>query len=172
MAGYGKYEHSTKRETINIVHQKVTPDAYIEFLSRTDLGKQYPKERFNERITKLVNNTQISLIAYNTHNEIVAICFGITDFAYWLMITDLGVDRAYVKNGIGSKLLKIAREEAGGEKDIIVFINANDDAIPFYEKCGLQKSKSMMELSDIEWTQFEVKKGDTKLTFKESTILP
>ncbi len=51
------------------------------------------------------------------------------------MITDLGVDLAYIKNGIGSKLLKIAREEAGGEKDIIVFINANDDAIPFYEKC-------------------------------------
>lgn len=160
MISFTNYEHPTKKGNVNIVHQKVTPDAYIDFLSRTDLGKQYPKERFKERITKLVNNTQISLIAYNTNKEIVAICFGITDFAYWLMITDLGVDRAYVKNGIGSKLIKIAREKAGGEKDIIVFINANDDAIPFYQKCGLQKSNSAMELSDIEWTQFEVKKGD------------
>jgi len=105
-----------------------------------------------------VNNVQISLLAVDERGKIVGVCFGLTDFAYWLMITDLAVDRNYVKNGIGSIMIKIAREEAGGDKNIILFINANDDAIPFYKKNGLSKAESMMELSDVEWTDFVVTK--------------
>jgi len=38
---------------IRITEERVTPEEYIEFLKRTDLGSQYPKERFEERIHKL-----------------------------------------------------------------------------------------------------------------------
>lgn len=38
----------------------------------------------------MVKNTSISLVARNESNEIIGVCFGITDFAYWLFITDLG----------------------------------------------------------------------------------
>lgn len=148
----------TKKGTVTIVRKKISPADYIEFLTRTDLGTQYPKERFQERITKLVSNVQISLLAINEEGEPVGICFGLTDFAYWLLITDLGIDRAYIKNGIGAEMIRIARAEAGGDKDIIVFIDANEKAIPFYEKYGLTKSESMMELTDVEWTDFVVTK--------------
>ena len=63
------------------------------------------KERFNERIDKLVKNTSISLVARNTDNEIIGVCFGITDFSYWLFITDLGVRRDCVGCGIGKDLV-------------------------------------------------------------------
>lgn len=149
---------STSRGTIAIVKKSISASDYIEFLTRSDLGSQYPKERFLERIQKLVNNVQISLLAVDERGKIVGVCFGLTDFAYWLMITDLAVDRNYIKNGIGSIMIKIAREEAGGDKNIILFINANDDAIPFYKKNGLSKAESMMELSDVEWTDFVVTK--------------
>lgn len=149
---------TTKKGAVTIVRKKIAAEAYIEFLTRTDLGAQYPKERFRERIGKLVENVQISLLAINEAGKVVGACFGLTDFAYWLMVTDLGIDREYEKNGIGSAMIKLSREVAGGEKDIIVFINANDDAIPFYEKSGLSKAESMMELSDVEWTDFIVTK--------------
>lgn len=149
---------STKKGTVTIVRRKITAEEYIEFLTRTDLGAQYPKERFHERIGKLVANVQISLLAINESGKVVGACFGLTDFAYWLMVTDLGIDREYEKNGIGSAMIKVSREVAGGEKDIIVFINANDDAIPFYEKSGLSKAESMMELANVEWTDFVVTK--------------
>jgi len=156
----------TKKEKITIQKKRVTAKEYIEFLTRTDLGSQYPEERFIERIQKLVVNTQISLIAYNENGVIIGICFGLTDFAYWLMITDLGVDRQYIINGIGSEMIRLSRKEAGGEKDIIVFIYANENAIPFYEKNGLVKSTSMMEQTDVEWTDFTVTK-DTICQVKE-----
>ena len=135
--------------------ERLSADSYIDFLKRTDLGSQYPKERFLERIERLVKNVSISLVARDGE-KIVGVLFGLTDFAYWLYVTDLGVDRAYEKQGIGRTLMKMAHEIAGGEKDIAVYLIANDKAVPFYEKIGMEKSKDVMQFSKVEWTDFVV----------------
>lgn len=138
--------------------ERLTPEAYIDFLKRTNLGSQYPKERFQERIAKLVKNVTISLVARDVDNnhQIVGVLFGLTDFCYWLYVTDLGVDRSYEKQGIGSQLMKQAHTIAGGEKDIAVYLIANDQAIPFYEKLGMKRSTDVMQYNKIEWTEFKV----------------
>ena len=117
---------------------------------------EYPKERFYERIEKLVKKVSISLVARNEKGLIVGVLFGLTDFCYWLYITDLGVDRNYERQGIGSKMMKKAHEIAGGEKDIAVYLIANDNAIPFYEKLGMKKADEVMKFNHIEWTEFTV----------------
>ena len=143
-------------EQIQITEQRLTPEEYIDFLKRTNLGSQYPKERFEERIKKLVKSVSISLVARNEYDTVVGVLFGLTDFAYWLYITDLGVDREYEGQGIGRRLMKTAHELAGGEKDIAVYLIANEDAIPFYEKLGMKKSEEVMQYNKIEWTEFIV----------------
>lgn len=148
----------TRNGDVRIVNRRISAHDYIEFLTRTDLGSQYPRERFHERIAKLVSSVPISLLAVAGDGRIVGVCFGLSDFSYWLMVTDLGIDREYVTCGIGSELIALARSEAGGRENIIVFIYANEAAVPFYEKNGLQKSGSMMELTDVEWTGFTVTK--------------
>lgn len=141
---------------IKIIEERVRVEEYIDFLKRTDLGSQYPKERFINRISKLVKSVSISLVARNEFGTIVGVLFGLTDFAYWLYITDLGVDRAYTGQGIGRQLMKMAHEIAGGEKDIAVYLIANDNAIGFYEKLGMKKSDDVMQYNNIEWTEFKV----------------
>lgn len=74
------------------------------------------------RIEKLVGNVSISLVARNENDTVVGVLFGLTDFAYWLYGTDLGVDRAYERQGIGKQLMKNAHKIAGGEKDIMPFL--------------------------------------------------
>lgn len=143
-------------EDIRIREERVTAQEYIDFLKRTDLGSQYPKERFEQRIAKLVGNVSISLIAKDRDGRIVGTLFGLTDFAYWLYVTDLGVDRAYEGQGIGTRLMKTAHDIAGGEKDIAVYLIANENAIPFYEKLGMEKSDEVMQYNHIEWTGFTV----------------
>lgn len=86
--------------------ERLSPEEYIEFLKRTDLGLQYPRERFEERIKKLVRNASISLTARNDEGVLVGVLFGLTDFCYWLYVTDLGVARGYERNGIGRTLMK------------------------------------------------------------------
>ena len=139
-----------------IKEERLTAAEYIEFLKHTDLGSQYPKERFFERISKLVNNAAISITARTENGKIVGVLFGLTDFAYWLYVTDLGVDRSYTGQGIGRNLIKTAHEIAGGEKDIAVYLIANKNAIPFYEKLGMEKSTDVMQYDKTEWTKFTV----------------
>ncbi|HAE15245.1 MAG TPA: N-acetyltransferase [Erysipelotrichaceae bacterium] len=142
---------------ISIKEERVTAQEYIAFLKRTDLGSQYPAERFEERISKLVQNASISLTARTDEKKLVGILFGLTDFCYWLYITDLGVDRNYERMGIGRSLMKTAHEIAGGEKDIAVYLIANEKAVPFYEKLGMKKADDVMQYDHIDWTPFIVK---------------
>ena len=144
-------------DRIKIREEQITPEEYISFLKRTNLGSQYPKERFEERIVKLVNNVTISLIARNESGLVVGALFGLTDYAYWLYVTDLGVDRDYEGRGIGSQLMKIAHDKAGGEKNIAVYLIANENAVPFYEKLGMKKADDVMQYNHIEWTEFTVR---------------
>jgi ribosomal protein S18 acetylase RimI-like enzyme len=141
---------------ITIRQERLSPEEYIDFLKRTDLGSQYPKERFEERVARLLKNATISLAARNESGLLAGVLLGLTDYAYWLYVTDLGVDRAYERQGIGSELMRTAHDLAGGEKDIAVYLIANEEAIPFYEKLGMKKSDEVMEYNRIEWTGFTV----------------
>jgi len=143
-------------QKVRISEERISAEEYIDFLKRTDLGSQYPKERFENRITKLVKTVSISLVARNECGTVVGVLFGLTDFAYWLYVTDLGVDRTYTGQGIGRQLMKTAHEIAGGEKDIAVYLIANENTIPFYEKLGMKKSVDVMQYNKIEWTEFTV----------------
>ena len=144
------------REKVEIKEERITAEEYIDFLKRTDLGSQYPKERFAERIARLVDRVSISLVARNQAGLIVGVLFGLTDYAYWLYVTDLGVDRDYEGQGIGTQLMKTAHTIAGGEKDIAVYLIANEKAVPFYEKLGMKRADDVMEYNHIEWTRFKV----------------
>ena len=139
-----------------ISQERLTAAEYIDFLKTTNLGSQYPKERFRERIETLVSNVPISLVARDENGTVIGAVFGITDFAYWLFVTDLGVARDWEKKGIGTALLQQAHAAAGGEKDIAMYLVANENAIPFYEKFGMWKPTEVMEYNHIDWTPFTV----------------
>ena len=145
-----------EKKTITIAEERISAEEYIDFLKRTDLGSQYPKERFSERISKLVKNVSISLVARNEEGLAVGVLFGLTDFCYWLYITDLGTDRNYERQGIATKLMRKAHELAGGEKDIAVYLIANENAVPFYEKLGMKRADDVMQYNHIEWTEWTV----------------
>jgi len=142
--------HITYRE------ERISKVEYISFLKRTDLGSQYPRERFEERIERLLKNAPICITARNENDLLIGAILGITDFAYWLFITDLGVDRAYTQKGIGKTLMQKAHDLAGGEKDIILYTCANENAVGFYEKFGMTHADDVMVMSKVDWTAFTV----------------
>ena len=95
-------------------------------------------------------------IRSNDEVLIVGALFGLTEFCYWLYVTDLGVDRNYERQGIATRLMKTAHEIAGGEKDIAVYLIANEGAVGFYEKIGMKKADEVMKYNHIEWTEWTV----------------
>ena len=142
--------------------ERLTPEAYIGFLRRTDLGSQYPKERFRERIATLVEKVSISLTARDDEGDLIGVGFGITDFAYWLFITDLGVVREWTGKGVGKALVREMHRiaggnlDGGGEKNIIMYTCANENATGFYEKLGMVKPDDIYMYNKVEWTDFTV----------------
>ena len=44
----------------------------------------------------------------------------------------------------------------GEKKDIAVYLIANENAMPFYEKLGMKLSDDVMQYNKIEWTDFTV----------------
>lgn len=141
---------------IEIQSERLSAEEYIDFLRRTDLGSQYPRERFEVRIPTLLRSASVSLAARNEDGLLVGVLLGVTDFAYWLFVTDLGVDRNYERRGIGRRLMQTAHEIAGGERDIAVYLVANEHAVPFYEKLGMEHADDVMTLNHIDWTDFTV----------------
>ena len=141
---------------VAISRERLTAAEYIRFLARTDLGSQYPRERFEKRIPRLLQNASVSLAARNEEGLLVGVLLGLTDYAYWLYVTDLGVDRAYERRGIGRALMEKALELAGGEKDIAVYLIANENAVPFYEKLGMRQATEVMKYDHVDWTSFTV----------------
>ncbi len=144
----------------SIARERLTAEEYIDFLKRTDLGSQYPRERFRERIARLLKNAPVSLAARNEEGRLIGVLLGLTDFAYWLYVTDLGVDRRYERQGIGKSLMQQALALSGGEKDIAVYLVANEKAVPFYEKLGMKKAEDVMQYNHVEWTEFTVGEND------------
>ena len=150
----------------SIANERLTVEEYIDFLKRTDLGSQYPRERFRERIARLLENASVSLAARNENGRVIGVLLGLTDFAYWLYVTDLGVDRRYERQGIGRSLMKEALTLSGGEKNIAVYLVASEKAVPFYEKLGMKKAEDVMQYSHVEWTEFTVGENDNEKTVR------
>lgn len=138
-----------------ISEERLTPAAYIAFLAQSDLGSQYPAERFQERVARLVESVPISLTVRDPAGRLAGVCLGLTDFAYWLFLTDLGVVRDCAGRGIGRALVKRALA-AGGEENIILYACAHPGALPFYRKIGMEPAQDVMVYDHIDWTPFTV----------------
>lgn len=152
-----KAKGDNKDMLYEIKEERLSPAEYVDFLKRTDLGAQYPQERFGERIPRLLKTASVSLAARDENGRLIGALLGLTDYAYWLFVTDLGVDRDCVRQGIGSRLMRTALALAGGEKDIAVYLVANENAVRFYEKLGMKRADDVMQYNRVEWTAFTVK---------------
>lgn len=103
----------------------------------------YPEKDFEQRIARLLQHTGIVVTARH-RAELVGVCLGVTDHAYFLFITDIGVVRGFERMGIGRQLLRQAHEAAGGAHDITIVTWSNASAMPFYAACGLLPQEGLV----------------------------
>lgn len=131
------------------------PDEYVRFLATSDLGHEYPKKDFEARVARLLREADICVTGRDG-DRLVGVCLGLTDFAYFLFLTDLGVSRDHGRRGIGSRLVRMAHEAAGGPQDISAITWANADAAAFYASCGFTPVAHAVGKHATDWTLFRV----------------
>ena len=109
--------------------EKLNASTFLSFVNQVWQG-DYDIERTKEALSKTLNIT-----AYD--DKVLIGCLRIlSDGYYFGTITELLVLPKYQKQGIGSKLLKLAKDNTPS----MLYFGAQPGTEPFYERNGCQKS--------------------------------
>jgi ribosomal protein S18 acetylase RimI-like enzyme len=115
--------------------KKITTDQFIDVLNRSTLGERRPVND-RHRIEKMLENCNLLITAWD-NEKLIGVSRSITDFTYCCYLSDLAVDVAYQKQGIGKELIRITKEQCG-EKTTLILLSA-PAAVNYYPKIGMER---------------------------------
>jgi predicted N-acetyltransferase YhbS len=120
------------RETNLPVHE------FIDVLNRSTLGQRRPVHD-RERIQRMLANATIVITA-RADGKVVGVARAISDFSFCCYLSDLAVDVAHQKQGIGKRLIEAVRAAAGPETTLILL--AAPAAVAYYPHIGMRAHPS------------------------------
>lgn len=113
----------------------ISTNDFIDILTRSTLSERRPINE-PERLKKMLDNADVLITAWDGE-KLVGISRAITDSAYCTYLSDLAVDVAYQKSGIGKKLVELTHEKAGFDTNLILL--AAPAAVNYYPKIGMEQ---------------------------------
>lgn len=122
--------------------EKIRADLVADLYRRSGINR--PFSDLN-RIHKMIENSNLIFGAWDGQ-KLVGIARSLTDFSYACYLSDLAVDQAYQRKGIGTELIQLT-QKAAGEESMLLLISA-PDAVSYYERVGPQLG---MALKDNAW---------------------
>jgi len=84
----------------------------------------------------MIENANLTLTAWDGE-KLVGIARAVTDFSYCCYLSDLAVDRAYQRQGIGKELIRRMRQMLGDE--VMILLLAAPEAMEYYPHIGFSK---------------------------------
>jgi len=117
----------------------LTVAEFIGILERSTLAERRPVDQ-PETIAKMLANANVIVTARNSAGLLVGVSRAMTDFGYATYLSDLAVDEAYQRRGIGRELIRRTHEAAGLETALILL--AAPKAREYYPHIGMQRHDS------------------------------
>jgi ribosomal protein S18 acetylase RimI-like enzyme len=112
-------------------------------LINSTLGERRPVDD-PERLQRMIDHGNLTITA--RHNKrLVGISRSLTDFSFCTYLSDLAVDVAYQKKGIGKELIRLTVLAAPDARLILLAAPA---AINYYPKIGMTKYEFCYFLDD------------------------
>lgn len=124
------------------IENDLKADEFIDVLQRSGLAERRPVAE-RDRIEAMLSHANLIVTARNEEGLLVGVSRCLTDFAFCCYCSDLAVDAAYQKQGIGEKLLEESAAEAGEYAHF--FLMSAPKAEQFYEKIGMTRHKATFE---------------------------
>ena len=123
-----RYEHS----------RKISEAEFIDVLRRSTLAERRPVDDPN-CVKAMLDHADIICTAWD-EEKLVGVARSVTDFEYCCYLSDLAVDKAYQKQGIGRELIRLTQSRLGKRASIILL--AAPKAESYYPKIGLTAHRS------------------------------
>lgn len=116
----------------------LTPAEFVDVLVRSTLGERRPIDQ-PETIARMLRNADVVATA-RLDGRLVGVSRAITDFAYCTYLSDLAVDAAVQRRGIGRELIRRTHEAAGTHTTLLLV--AAPKARSYYGHIGMQPHES------------------------------
>jgi len=88
------------------------------------------------RLQRMLENGDLLITAWEK-NKLVGVARAITDFSYCCYLSDLAVDQAYQKRGIGKKLVRLLQSKLTNEVTLLLL--SSPIAMDYYPRIGFEK---------------------------------
>ena len=108
-------------------------EAFIDVLRRSTLSERRPIDD-PETIRGMLEHADI-IVTARVDGRLIGIARAITDFSYCTYLSDLAVDEAYQRQGIGKELIR-RTHEAAGLRTLLVLLAA-PKARGYYPRIGM-----------------------------------
>jgi ribosomal protein S18 acetylase RimI-like enzyme len=112
---------------------------FADVLVRSTLAERRPVGDL-ERLARMLANSDLIVTARTPERLLVGVARSITDFSYCTYLSDLAVDVAHQRRGIGRELIRRTREAAGPETSLILL--SAPQAESYYPHIGLRRHDS------------------------------
>jgi len=117
---------------------RLTVDEFIGVLVRSTLAGRRPIHQ-PDVIAAMLEHAQIIATA-RVEGLLVGVSRAITDYAYCTYLSDLAVDQAYQRRGIGRELVRRTHQAAGLQTHLILV--AAPKAETYYPHIGMERHES------------------------------
>lgn len=118
------------------VEREINPAAVADLFRRS--GIRRPVDDL-DRIGRMIHHANLILCAWDG-GKIVGIARALTDFSYCCYLSDLAVDRAYQKQGIGKGLVDRVKKIVGDE--VMILLLSAPEAESYYPHLGFDKAEN------------------------------
>lgn len=100
---------------------ELTADEFIDVLERSTLGERRPVAD-RSRIERMLREADV-IVTARMDGKLVGVSRALSDFSYCTYLSDLAVDAAFQRQGIGQELIRRTRE-AGGPEAMVILLAA------------------------------------------------
>ncbi len=116
----------------------LTVKEFVDLLKRSTLAERRPVDD-EARMEAMLRNADL-IVTARCDGQLVGVARAITDFAYCCYLSDLAVDEAFQRQGIGKELMRRVSLEAGEKTKLILL--AAPAAIDYYPHIGMVRHES------------------------------
>jgi GNAT superfamily N-acetyltransferase len=116
----------------------LSPAEFTDVLVRSTLAERRPVHDA-EAIRKMLAHADV-IVTARVAGRLVGVARALTDFGFCTYLSDLAVDQAWQRRGIGRELLRRAHEAAGLHTTLILL--AAPQAQSYYPHVGLTRHES------------------------------
>lgn len=117
---------------------ELTPAAFIDILGRSTLAARRPVADA-ATIRGMLKHADV-IVTARVDGLLVGVSRAVTDFSFCTYLSDLAVDAAYQRRGIGRELLRRTHEVAGLSTTLVLL--AAPGAATYYPHIGLARHES------------------------------